>query len=181
MSTPSLFPGLDPHFRLTLCDGLIDRTTWWKDENSRVPCGVWWLDGQGVSRPATDVEIELWLALTVASRPKEANSFADHISWMLGIRDPVWTGDGPHDFRPGSATFVNSGLLVSEDARRFKVKFGKYLHASGLVATLAQLGIEGKIETNPTQATIDVIFELSPDWRPWCYSQANEPPSEVCR
>lgn len=38
----------------------IVETTWWKDQNRMVPSGVWWLEGPGISRPATDVEVEFW-------------------------------------------------------------------------------------------------------------------------
>lgn len=38
----------------------VDRTTWWKDENHKEPADVWWLSGPGISRPATDIEVDLW-------------------------------------------------------------------------------------------------------------------------
>lgn len=47
-------------YKLELVTGEVDRTTWWKDENHKEPAGVWWLTGGGLSRPATDVEIEFW-------------------------------------------------------------------------------------------------------------------------
>ncbi len=47
-------------YTLTLHTANIVRTSWWKDENRKEPAGVWWLTGGGLSRPATDVEIELW-------------------------------------------------------------------------------------------------------------------------
>lgn len=48
-------------FKLELITGLVDRTTWWKDENTRESANVWWITGPGVSRPATVEEIDLWL------------------------------------------------------------------------------------------------------------------------
>ncbi len=48
-------------YRLTRQTALVDRTTWWKDENRKEESGVWWLEGHGLSRPATDIEIDLWL------------------------------------------------------------------------------------------------------------------------
>jgi len=60
MSAPN-FNRVEP-YRLELVRGEIDRTTWWKDENRREPANVWWLIGPGVSRPATDIEINLWMS-----------------------------------------------------------------------------------------------------------------------
>lgn len=51
------------HYTLELATGLVDRTTWWKDENTREPANVWWLTGGGESRLATVVEIDLWTRL----------------------------------------------------------------------------------------------------------------------
>ncbi len=45
---------------MTLHKGLVERTSWWKDENVMVPSDVWWVSGNGVSRPATDIEVYLW-------------------------------------------------------------------------------------------------------------------------
>lgn len=56
------------HYRLELVTGEVDRTTWWKDENRREPANVWWITGPGTSRPATDIEIDLWLQFQGASR-----------------------------------------------------------------------------------------------------------------
>lgn len=64
MSTPN-FNRMEP-YTLELSTGLVDRTTWWKDENTRVPSGVWWLTGNGESRPATPIEIDLWERLQAA-------------------------------------------------------------------------------------------------------------------
>lgn len=64
-------------FRIELITGLVERTSWWKDENKMVPANVWWLYGPGVSRPATDIEIDLWKqgrADTAASRPGRARA-----------------------------------------------------------------------------------------------------------
>lgn len=47
-------------YRLERCMGLVDRTSWWKNEDRKEPANVWWLTGGGLSRPATDVEVELW-------------------------------------------------------------------------------------------------------------------------
>jgi len=37
-----------------------ERTTWWKDENSKVESEIWYIEGPGVSRPANHIEIDLW-------------------------------------------------------------------------------------------------------------------------
>lgn len=61
MPPGAALPARTPVYRLTLHTGPIDRTTWWKDENRKEPANVWWLEGGGLNRPATDVEIEFWL------------------------------------------------------------------------------------------------------------------------
>lgn len=55
-------------YKLTLSTGLVPRTTWWKpsEDYGKEPANVWWLEGGGLSRPATDVEIELWKTLLEA-------------------------------------------------------------------------------------------------------------------
>jgi hypothetical protein len=53
-------------YKLTQATGLVDRTHWNKDENAKEPCGVWWLTGGGLSRPATDVEQDMWFRLQAA-------------------------------------------------------------------------------------------------------------------
>lgn len=55
------------NYQLELVTGLIERTTWWKDENHKEPANVWWLTGPGTSRPANDIEIDLWLQAHGAS------------------------------------------------------------------------------------------------------------------
>jgi hypothetical protein len=47
-------------YKLTLHTKPVERTTWWKDENHPEPANVWWLEGHGLNRPATDVEVDLW-------------------------------------------------------------------------------------------------------------------------
>lgn len=50
-------------YRLVRHDGPVDRTTWWKDENTREAAGVWRIYGKGLGeegRAATDAEIDLW-------------------------------------------------------------------------------------------------------------------------
>lgn len=53
-------------YRLELHTGIVDRTTWWKNEDRREPANVWRTHGPGCGadgRPSTDVEIELWKAI----------------------------------------------------------------------------------------------------------------------
>lgn len=47
-------------YTLTYLTYPVDRTTWWKDENRKEPANVWWLEGPGISRPATDIEVDVW-------------------------------------------------------------------------------------------------------------------------
>jgi hypothetical protein len=47
-------------YKLTLITAEVERTTWWKDENHKVPSNTWWFNGPGESRPATVIEIALW-------------------------------------------------------------------------------------------------------------------------
>lgn len=54
-------------YRLTHYNGPVEHTTWWKDENRIEPADVWWLEGAGISRPATDIEIDLWLQIHKAN------------------------------------------------------------------------------------------------------------------
>jgi hypothetical protein len=59
------------HYKLELCEGSVPRTTWWKNDERMEPANVWWLTGERngkvfTSRPATDVEIELWQRLQAA-------------------------------------------------------------------------------------------------------------------
>ena len=60
----------DAVYSLELVTGKVDYTTWWKDCHARGPANVWWLTGKNpktgstfTSRPATDVEVELWKRL----------------------------------------------------------------------------------------------------------------------
>ena len=58
-----------PIYILTLVTGLVDHSTWWKGDATREPANVWWLEGGGLSRPATDVEIELWKLYLSCAKP----------------------------------------------------------------------------------------------------------------
>ncbi len=49
-------------YTLTLHNELVPRTSWWKDEDRQEPANVWWLTGGGLSRLATDAEVQFWLA-----------------------------------------------------------------------------------------------------------------------
>lgn len=39
----------------------IEQTHWWKDQNRSVPADVYWIEGHGISRLATETEVDLWL------------------------------------------------------------------------------------------------------------------------
>ncbi len=52
----------EKEYRLTLHNELVPRTSWWKDEDRQEPANVWWLTGGGLSRLATDAEVQFWLA-----------------------------------------------------------------------------------------------------------------------
>lgn len=47
-------------YTLTLITGQVDHTHWWKNLDVKEPANIWWLTGGGLSRPATEVEVELW-------------------------------------------------------------------------------------------------------------------------
>ena len=59
----------EPNYSLQLVTGKVDHTHWWKNLDTKEPANVWWLTGCGESRPATEVEIELWLRLLAAGPP----------------------------------------------------------------------------------------------------------------
>ncbi len=49
-------------YTLTLHNELVPRTSWWKDEDRQEPANVWWLTGGGLSRLATDAEVQFWIS-----------------------------------------------------------------------------------------------------------------------
>jgi hypothetical protein len=58
-------PACDIHateYKLTLHNEPVIRTSWWKDEDRMEPSNLWWLTGGGLSRPATDAEVQFWKA-----------------------------------------------------------------------------------------------------------------------
>ena len=66
-------PKAGNHYRLELSTGMVIQTGWWKpsEDYSKVPANVWWLYGENngqvfMSRPANDIEIELWQRLQSA-------------------------------------------------------------------------------------------------------------------
>jgi hypothetical protein len=45
-----------------------ERTSWWKDENHMEETVIWYLQGEGITRPATEFEIDLWQQKVEAER-----------------------------------------------------------------------------------------------------------------
>ena len=59
-------------YKLTLHTGLIERTSWWKDENRKEPSSVWFIEGPGVNRLATESEVDLWQQVLAAKESRPA-------------------------------------------------------------------------------------------------------------
>jgi hypothetical protein len=80
------------NYRLERADGLIDRTHWWKDLNTREKCNLWWLTGEGLltgtlagrrwreSRPATEAEVEFWSEIKRLENSHACGAHFEHTS-----------------------------------------------------------------------------------------------------